>query len=109
MSYIQHQISAGIGLITLDRPKALNALSLDMVIDLLALLTDWADNAEVKAVAIRGSNKEGPFGAFCAGGDIRFFHEAGINNDPALEDFFTEEQAYGLLLNAVKSLCPRPI
>lgn len=98
MSYIQHQISAGIGLITLDRPKALNALSLDMVIDLLALLTDWADNAEVKAVAIRGSNKEGPFGAFCAGGDIRFFHEAGINNDPALEDFFTEEYRLNYLI-----------
>ena len=69
-----------------------------MVIDLLALLTDWADNAEVKAVAIRGSNKEGPFGAFCAGGDIRFFHEAGINNDPALEDFFTEEYRLNYLI-----------
>lgn len=98
MSYIQHQISAGIGLITLDRPKALNALSLDMVLDLLALLTDWASNADVEAVAIRGSNKEGPFGAFCAGGDIRFFHEAGINNDPALEDFFTEEYRLNYLI-----------
>ena len=98
MSYIQHQISAGIGLITLDRPKALNALSLDMVNDLLALLTDWASNADVEAVAIRGSNKEGPFGAFCAGGDIRFFHEAGINNDAALEDFFTEEYRLNYLI-----------
>ena len=98
MSYIQHQISAGIGLITLDRPKTLNALSLDMVLDLLALLTDWASNADVEAVAIRGSNKEGPFGAFCAGGDIRFFHEAGINNDPALEDFFTEEYRLNYLI-----------
>jgi len=98
LSYIQHQISAGIGLITLDRPKALNALSLAMVLDLLALLTDWASNADVEAVAIRGSNKEGPFGAFCAGGDIRFFHEAGINNDPALEDFFTEEYRLNYLI-----------
>ena len=98
MSNIQHRIAAGIGLITLDRPKALNALSLDMVRDLLALLTDWASNADVEAVAIRGSNKEGPFGAFCAGGDIRFFHEAGINNDPALEDFFTEEYRLNYLI-----------
>ena len=98
MSNIQHQINAGIGLITLDRPKALNALSLNMVIDLLALLTNWATNPDVEAVAIRGSNKEGPFGAFCAGGDIRFFHEAGINNDSALEDFFTEEYRLNYLI-----------
>ena len=80
------------GLITLDRPDALNALSLNMVRDLYTLLTDWRDNPAVDAVAIRGSNKEGPFGAFCAGGDIRFFHSAGIAPAEAekqqLEAFF---------------------
>jgi enoyl-CoA hydratase/carnithine racemase len=91
LSYIRSEIKAGMGLITLNRPKALNALSLDMVRDLYALLIDWRDNPVIEAVAIRGSNKEGPFGAFCAGGDIRFFHSAGIANDQALEDFFTEE------------------
>lgn len=98
MSNIKWQINAGVGLITLDRPKALNALSLDMVRDLRALLTDWLSNSDVEAVAIRGSNKEGPFGAFCAGGDIRFFHEAAITNDPALEDFFTEEYSLNHLI-----------
>ncbi|MGY8849876.1 MAG: enoyl-CoA hydratase/isomerase family protein [Pseudomonadales bacterium] len=98
MSNIQWQINAGIGLITLDRPKALNALSLDMVRDLHSLLTDWQGNPEIEAVAIRGSNKMGPFGAFCAGGDIRFFHEAAITNDPALEDFFTEEYSLNHLI-----------
>ena len=98
MSNIKWQINAGVGLITLDRPKALNALSLDMVRDLRALLTNWLTNPDVEAVAIRGSNKEGLFGAFCAGGDIRFFHEAAITNDPALEEFFTEEYSLNHLI-----------
>jgi len=48
-------------------------------------------DASVLAVVIRGSNKEGPFGAFCAGGDIRYFHQAALSGDASLEDFFTEE------------------
>lgn len=91
MSYIHSEIIAGMGFITLNRPQALNALSLDMVRDLYVVLTQWRDNPTVEAVAIRGANKEGPFGAFCAGGDIRFFHTAGIAQDKALEQFFTEE------------------
>ena len=91
MSNIITDVVAGIGQITLDRPAALNALSLDMVRDLTRILKAWREDPSVEAVAIRGSNKNGPFGAFCAGGDIRFFHTAGIANDPDLEAFFTEE------------------
>ena len=91
MSDIHSEVKAGVGLITLNRPKALNALSLDMVRDLYTVLVTWRDNPQVEAVAIRGSNKEGPFGAFCAGGDIRFFHSAAIADDSSLDDFFTEE------------------
>ena len=89
MSDIHSEIKAGVGLITLNRPKALNTLSLDMVRDLYTVLVTWRDNPQVEAVAIRGSNKEGPFGAFCAGGDIRFFHSAAIADDSSLDDFFT--------------------
>jgi enoyl-CoA hydratase/carnithine racemase len=53
----------------------------------------------VKAVAIRGEGREGPFGAFCAGGDIRFFHQAALAGDPRLEDFFTEEYALDHLVH----------
>jgi enoyl-CoA hydratase/carnithine racemase len=53
----------------------------------------------VFAVAIRGMGKEGAFGAFCAGGDIRFFHQAALAGDPALEDFFTEEYALNHLIH----------
>ena len=98
MSQIQSEIIAGVGQITLDRPEALNALSLQMVIDLTAVFTDWRDDPNVEVVAIRGSNKRGVFGAFCAGGDIRFFHDAAIAEDPALEDFFTAEYSLNNLL-----------
>jgi enoyl-CoA hydratase/carnithine racemase len=44
--------------------------------------------------------REGPFGAFCAGGDIRFFHQAVLAGDPRLEDFFTEEYTLNHLIHA---------
>ena len=94
------------GLITLNRPKALNALSLAMVHELLATLLAWRDDPAVHLVAIRGSNKTGRpgtpealFGGFCAGGDIRFFHQAMMSNDSTLEDFFTEEYKLNYLIH----------
>ena len=93
------------GLITLSRPKALNALSLAMVRDLTTALLDWQDDASVTVVAIRGSNKVGKpgthdalFGGFCAGGDIRFFHTAALAGDTALDEFFTEEYTLNHLI-----------
>ena len=94
------------GLITLNRPKALNALSLPMIRDLSAALLAWRDDPEIHVVAIRGTNKKGQpgtpeslFGGFCAGGDIRFFHQAVFAGDSALEDFFTEEYALNHLIH----------
>jgi enoyl-CoA hydratase len=87
-----------LGLITLNRPKALNALSLAMVRELNHVLQQWQDDAQVRAVVVRGSNKEGPFGAFCAGGDIRYFHQAALSGDVTLEDFFTEEYSLNHLI-----------
>ncbi len=88
-----------VGCITLNRPRALNALSLEMVRDIQAALLRWKDDPQVLAVVIRGSGKQGPFGAFCAGGDIRFFHQAALNGNPELEDFFTEEYALNHLIH----------
>ena len=98
------------GLITLNRPKALNALTLQMVRDLTATLMAWRDDPAVLLVAVRGSNKVGRpgtpealFGGFCAGGDIRFFHQAATSDDAsaeaALEAFFTEEYALNHLIH----------
>ena len=93
------EVQGHIGFITLNRPKALNALTLQMVRDLMACLLAWRDDPAICAVAVRGSNKDGPFGAFCAGGDIRFLHQAALAGNPALEDFFTEEYALNHLIH----------
>ncbi len=93
------EVRGQVGFITLNRPKALNALSLEMIRALSACLTSWLDDPEIKAVGLRGTNKAGPFGALCAGGDIRFFHQAALASDPVLEDFFTEEYALNHLIH----------
>lgn len=95
------EVHGKLGMITLNRPKALNALSLGMVRDLLAVLLAWQKDDAVLGVAIRGSNKDGVFGAFCAGGDIRFLHGAGSSANPQLEDFFTEEYALNHLIHTL--------
>ncbi|MEY4425818.1 MAG: hypothetical protein RL535_116, partial [Pseudomonadota bacterium] len=98
------------GYISLNRPKALNALSLPMIRALMTQLRAWKDDAQIKQVAIRGMSKqtaeglEVPFGNFSAGGDIRFFHQAVQTGNPELEDFFTEEYA----LNHLIANYPKP-
>ena len=99
MSEVIAQIEGHIGTIVLNRPKALNALSLDMLRALTRALIDWQSNPQVLAVAVRGMGKEGPFGAFCAGGDIRFFHQAATTGDASLGDFFTEEYRLNHLIH----------
>jgi enoyl-CoA hydratase/carnithine racemase len=90
------EVVGGVGVITLNRPKALNALSLEMVRRLMSTLSRWRDDPTVLAVMLQGSARvqaDGSAGArhFCAGGDIRFMHEAGTTGDLGIDDFFTEE------------------
>ena len=99
MTDVIAQIQGRIGCITLNRPKALNALSLDMVRALTHALVAWHSDPQVLAVAVRGTGKEAPFGAFCAGGDIRFFHQAALAGDASLGDFFTEEYRLNHLIH----------
>ncbi|MDI1244496.1 MAG: enoyl-CoA hydratase/isomerase family protein [Rhodoferax sp.] len=105
MSQVLSEIRGEVGFITLNRPQALNALSLPMIRDLTLCLQSWRDDELIKAVALRGSNKAGPFGAFCAGGDIRFFHQALLSGDPTPEDFFTEEYTLNHLIHSF----PKPL
>ncbi|MFN7693783.1 MAG: enoyl-CoA hydratase/isomerase family protein [Burkholderiales bacterium] len=93
------EVNGCLGLITLNRPHALNALSLAMVRDIGSLLRHWLDHAAVQAVVIDGAQREGKAPAFCAGGDIRFFHQAAMAGDPALSDFFIQEYALNHLIH----------
>ena len=70
---IRFERRGALGIVTLDRPKALNALSLGMIEALHARLDAWAADAGVTRVAIRGAGGR----AFCAGGDIRHIHACG--------------------------------
>ena len=107
---IRCEVKGHTGYISLNRPKALNALSLPMIRALMAQLLAWQDDVAVKQVAIRGMSKstvegvEVPFGNFSAGGDIRFFYQAIQTGNPELEDFFTEEYA----LNHLIANYPKP-
>ena len=102
--FVQTAIRNRTGHIVLDRPKALNSLSLEMVRALSAALLAWRDDPQVVAVVIRSSSDK----ALCAGGDIRFFYDAGLatpqGGSALLEDFFTEEYA----LNHLIHFYPKP-
>jgi len=93
-----------LGVLTLNRPQALNALTLDMVRAIAAQLVAWRDDAGIGAVLLRGANRPGKAPAFCAGGDIRFFHNGVVAGDPRVEDFFTEEY----MLDHLVHVFPKP-
>lgn len=104
-SLVLAEVIGGLGVITLNRPKALNALSLEMVRELDRVLRQWADDQAVHGVLLRGSARPGegdkPSGPvhFCAGGDIRFLYQAAITGDLTIDDFFTEEYALDYLIH----------
>jgi enoyl-CoA hydratase len=89
-----------IGLITLNRPKALNALTHDMCLAMKAQLDAWAKDDAVKAVVIRGNGDR----AFCAGGDIRALYESGNAKTSYALDFWRDEY----ILNATIKHYPKP-
>ncbi len=92
-------INGGIGLITLQRPKMLNALNQRMCEAIDTHLQLWQQDPEIKAVVIRGEGER----AFCAGGDIRFLYEQGPKNiDLALDFFRVEYQMNARLFHFTK-------
>lgn len=78
---------SNIGLVTLNRPKALNALTHDMVIELYEQLGEWQTDPEIKAIMIQGAGDK----AFCAGGDIRKIYEAKNDKELSIKQFFWDE------------------
>ncbi len=71
-SEIHFDRTGHLGRITLDRPKALNALTLDQVHAMHPKLDAWAADADVACITIEGAGEK----AFCAGGDIKQLYEA---------------------------------
>lgn len=108
MSDVQTQESVlfdtqgGTLIITLNRPKALNALSLEMIRAMDPVLRRAATDPAIRCVILQGAGDR----AFCAGGDVRAVAQAVSAGDMALADaFFREEYTLNHLLHTY----PKPI
>ncbi|WP_431822209.1 enoyl-CoA hydratase/isomerase family protein [Burkholderia sp. F1] len=85
---VRAYVANRIGFLELNRPKALNALSVGMIRTMHAALDTWRDDPEVVAVVVYSPHAR----AFCAGGDVRFFHDAWQRGDrDAVDTFFIDE------------------
>ena len=94
-----------VGSVTLNRPKALNALTQPMVLDLDARLKEWAEDPAIAAVVVRGAAREDGRVPFCAGGDIRLLY--GERDDPD-RHFATVFYAQEYRLNTFIFRYPKP-
>lgn len=80
------------GVITLDRPKALNSLNHEMVRTIAAALDAWRDDEEIEQVIIYSSGKH-----FCSGGDVRAAREGVLAGEvDQVDAFFADEYAMNL-------------
>jgi len=91
---ISSQIIGNLGRITLNRPKALNALTMEMCEAITALMTQWEDNPDIGAVLVDGAGDR----AFCAGGDVILLHDSGKEKDKRAENFWRAEYALNELI-----------
>lgn len=94
------EVDGNVGLITLNRPKAINSLNQQMVDALSAILTDWADDAAVRAVVLSGAGERG----LCAGGDVVSIYHSARKDGVEARRFWRDEY----LLNAQIAEFPKP-
>ncbi|EHB56521.1 3-hydroxyisobutyryl-CoA hydrolase [Mycolicibacterium rhodesiae JS60] len=94
------RVDGGIGFLTLNRPKAINSLTHNMVTIIAKALTDWADDDGVRAVVLTGAGERG----LCAGGDVvAIYHSARDQGHEARSFWFDEYR-----LNAQIGSYPKP-
>ena len=89
-----------LGVVTLNRPQAVNALTAGMASAMLEQLTLWADDDAVAAVLVHGAGDRG----LCAGGDIVAIYRDMLDGGDATADFWAEEYR----MNALISGYPKP-
>jgi enoyl-CoA hydratase/carnithine racemase len=83
------EVRHGVATVTLNRPAALNALTLAMLEGLTARLSDWERDDRVRLIVLRGAGDR----AFCAGGDIRSLRDMFVAGSGAHRHFFEVEYA----------------
>ncbi len=90
------------GLITLNRPKALNALTWEMCLTIEAAFNDWRDDPDVDLILIDGAGDR----AFCSGGDIADMYQSGqVGDFDYGRKFWRDEYR----LNAKIATYPKPV
>ena len=88
------------GIVRLNRPKALNSLTLPMVRAITSALETFAADPAIASVVIMGDGERG----FCAGGDIRALHQSGSTDGEDATSFWREE----FRLNRMIADYPKP-
>ncbi|MCL3882866.1 enoyl-CoA hydratase/isomerase family protein [Marivita sp. GX14005] len=90
------------GRITLNRPKALNALTHEMCLSIESALWDWRADPRIKLVLIDAAGDK----AFCAGGDIAEMYATGMAGDYAYGRSFWRDE---YRMNALIAEYPKPV
>lgn len=93
--FISISVEEACGVIRLTRPAAINALTPDMIAEVLDALHDWADEERIGAVLIEGEGERG----LCAGGDVRLTRDGVLSGDfGRVHSFFAEEYEMNRLI-----------
>jgi enoyl-CoA hydratase len=94
------RVDNGVGILTLNRPKAINSLNQTMVDVLAETLAAWADDDDIRAVLVEGAGERG----LCAGGDVvALYHSARADGSAARKFWFDEYR-----MNALIGDYPKP-
>ena len=91
---IKSDVVGNVGRITLNRVKALNALTTEMCEAITEKMSVWEDDPNIGAVVIDGAGDR----AFCAGGDVIMLHDSGKAKDKQAETFWRVEYALDELI-----------
>ena len=94
-----------IGVMTLNTPKSLNALSVDMCQLLSAQLEQWQADDQVVAMVLKGAGDK----AFCAGGDIRKLYDSMSTSAPMPNPYATEFFSHEYRLYRQMHFYPKPL
>ncbi|NNE57818.1 MAG: enoyl-CoA hydratase/isomerase family protein [Hellea sp.] len=92
---IQTEIVGKLGIITLNRPKALNALTTEMCVAITDVMVAWEEDENIGAVLVQGAGDR----AFCAGGDVIMLHDSGKKDGKDAEEFWRIEYALNELIH----------
>ncbi len=87
MDEVQVWTEGALGRVRLNRPRAINSLTIDMIVKLDATLAEWESDPAIATVLIDGAGERG----LCAGADVRALREAALAGDEGAAQFLLAE------------------